>query len=107
MPWEHFDGEGDAEAVTRKGFFLDTSGVSRLNIRRFVYQTDRAGARSSGGERLLDTQEVGGSIPPVPTIQLVENKAPEITPGPSCFHGEAVGNTWPASRPWARLRRHF
>ena len=26
-------------------------------------------ARSSGGERFLDTEEVGGSIPPVPTIE--------------------------------------
>ncbi len=26
-------------------------------------------ARSSGGERFLDTEEVGGSIPPVPTMQ--------------------------------------
>ena len=25
-------------------------------------------ARSSGGERFLDTEEVGGSIPPGPTI---------------------------------------
>ena len=32
-------------------------------------------ARSSVGERYLDTVEVGGSIPPVPTITMIESLA--------------------------------
>ena len=32
-------------------------------------------ARSSGVERFLDTEEVGGSIPPVPTIEKLEVKS--------------------------------
>lgn len=30
-------------------------------------------ARSSTGERFLDTEEAGGSIPPVPTLILMMN----------------------------------
>ncbi len=35
----------------------------------FPIQTMTDKARSSGGERFPDTEEVGGSIPPVPTIK--------------------------------------
>jgi hypothetical protein len=33
-----------------------------------IYLDEKTKARSSGVERLLDTQEVGGSKPPAPTI---------------------------------------
>ena len=46
--------------------------------------------------RVLDTQEVGGSKPPVPTIQLAENKGPGGTPsgafGISGRLGKHLGN---------------
>ena len=37
-------------------------------VRENVFYMDPK-ARSSGGERFLDTEEVGGSIPPGPTIK--------------------------------------
>ena len=69
--------------------FLDTTRFSGVNIRCFFLKLsfeESEGARSSGGERLLDTQEVGGSIPPVPTTYVTKKEGPgEYMLGPSTF----------------------
>lgn len=43
-------------------------------------------ARSSGGERYLDTVEVGGSRPPAPTILAADSVGASIGSMPFLFH---------------------
>ena len=53
-----------------------------------------AEGRSSGGERLLDTQEVGGSKPPVPTIQFAKIKGLGGTRSEASVFWGVLGNIW-------------
>ena len=77
---EHDEEERRKEPLTRHGWTVATGGAryketSRLDTRSarwYEMPPYRAltQARSSVGERFLDTEEVGGSIPPVPTSHL-------------------------------------
>ena len=90
-------GKDKTSEHVRERFALDSarlSGIKKGLLRVLVSRPDGAWARSSGGERLLDTQEVGGSKPPVPTTEPTEIKAlEESPPGPSCF-SEGLVNIW-------------